>query len=63
MWRLVWLLILLAPAPAQDELMLRWNRFANDANDYLQTIEVNPERRAQHKARLAKEWNEVYPLL
>lgn len=55
--------ILLVPAPAQDELRLRWNAFARDCNEYHNTVETNPEKRQRHKERLNREWLSVYPLL
>lgn len=63
MWRLAWLLILLVPAPAQDELMLRWNRFAQDGNALVQSVDANKEHRARLKRKWREEFEAVYPLL
>lgn len=57
------LLLLILPARSQDELLLRWNQFAKDANEFIQTTDVNPQHRQKQKEKLAREWNLVYPLL
>lgn len=62
--RLSLLLVLLPLLPAQDdERTLRWNQFAKDANEFVHTVDVNPEHRAKAKSKLAKEWDAVFPLL
>ena len=66
--RLLLFAILLVAAPAQDglrqdELLLRWNAFARDCNEYHNTVQVNPEKRRRLKERLNREWIAVYPLL
>lgn len=63
MTRALLLLLLLIPARGQDELVLKWNQFARDANEYVNTIERDHAQRLKHKKRLQAEWNAVYPLL
>lgn len=64
MKRLALLLVLLPLLPAQDdERVLRWNQFAKDCNEFVNSVDVNPDHRAKAKRKLAKEWDAVYPLL
>jgi hypothetical protein len=49
--------------PADDELVLRWNQFAKDANEYLHSIDANAAHRLKQKEKLEEEWRKVYPLL
>lgn len=49
-----------AGAPAcEDDLVLKWNAFANFANEYIHTRDASPERRQRGKAKLARLWENV----
>lgn len=49
--------------PAQDERLLRWNQFAHDANEFINTVHIDKEHYEKDKHKLEKEWEAVYPLL
>ena len=57
------LLLVFLSAQAQDERMLRWNQFAHDANDFINTVDLHSERHEALKRKLKTEWEAVYPLL
>jgi hypothetical protein len=67
----VWL-ILLAPLitaaradtreACYDELVLRWNQFASDANLHINTTDVRPEKHEKVHEKLRREWEQLQTL-
>lgn len=57
------LLLIFLSAQAQDERTLRWNQFAHDANEFINTVDTHSERHEARKRNLEAEWEAVYPLL
>jgi hypothetical protein len=45
-----------SPQACLDELLVRWNEFAGEANRHIQTNEVRREAHGQTHARLDREW-------
>ena len=53
----------IAPASVDDEVVLRWNQFAEHANRFVHSVDANSERRQRDKEKLKREFEAVYPLL
>jgi hypothetical protein len=45
-----------------DELLLRWNEFATDANRHVNTIEAKPTDQDKAHKRLDREWQSLKAL-
>jgi hypothetical protein len=48
--------------PCLDELMLRWNEFASNANNHIQTSDARRDKHEKTHRKLDHEWEALHAL-